>query len=206
MDARFGGQDFSVLHQHKHHRWRIDRAQIEQYGLGGTLNPNRDWWEHIEARGREVSFVPLNDDLVLCCLICEDLARQDPVSDLIRAVGPNLVIALLMDAPQVGARWPARYATVLADDPGSSVLTLTSAGMVDLARPPAGVKSSRSIALWKDARSLAGAQEIELPAGHDAILLNLYCEQAEEWTADGRSDGGVGSYPRLAGIHPLRIS
>jgi hypothetical protein len=27
-------------------------------------------------------------------LICEDLARQDPAADLIRAVGPNLLIAL----------------------------------------------------------------------------------------------------------------
>jgi 5-methylcytosine-specific restriction enzyme A len=46
-----------------------------------------------------------------------------------RSVGPNLVVALLMDGPQLTARWPARYASVLADDPGSSVLTLTSLGM-----------------------------------------------------------------------------
>jgi hypothetical protein len=46
------------------------------------------------------------------------------------AIGPNLVIALLMDGPQLENRWPARYATVLAEDPGSAVLTVTSLGMV----------------------------------------------------------------------------
>jgi len=53
---------------------------------------------------------------VLTVLICEDLARLDPVNDLVRAVGPNLVMSLLMDGPQLTTRWPARYATVLADD------------------------------------------------------------------------------------------
>ena len=45
-------------------------------------------------------------------LICEDLARQEPAAELIRAVGSNLVIALLMDGPQLNNRWPARYAAV----------------------------------------------------------------------------------------------
>lgn len=68
-------------------------------------------------------------------LVCEDLARQDPAADLIRAVGPNLLIALLMDGPQLSGRWPARYASVLAEDPGTSVLTLTSLGMAERSRP-----------------------------------------------------------------------
>ena len=204
FDMRFGGKDFNLLEQDKHHRWRLDRSQIEQYGLGGHLDPSRDWWEHVEVPQREVHFVPLNDEVTLCCLICEDLARQDPVADLVRSVGPNLVIALLMDAPQVRARWPARYATVLADDPGSSVLTLSSVGMVDLARPPAGVQASRSIALWKDARS-ASAVEIELPRGGDAVIVSLCNERVQEWTADGRSFERKSAYPRLAGVHTLTL-
>ena len=48
---------------------------------------------------------------------------------MLRAVGPNLIIALLADGPQIASRWPGRYAAAFADDPGSSVLTLTSAGM-----------------------------------------------------------------------------
>ena len=202
FDALFAGLHVNVLEQEKHHRWRIDRPQIEQYGLGGHLDPNKCWWEHISLNQRQVHFVPLNSETTLCCLICEDLARQDPVADVVRAVGPNLVIALLMDAPQVNARWPARYATVLADDPGCSVLTLTSAGMVDLARPPPGVKASRSVALWKDARS-ASAVEIELPEKADGILLNLATQGRTEWTADGRDDGKHGEYPRLVGIHAI---
>jgi hypothetical protein len=192
------------LEQSKHHRWRLDRSQIETYGLGGTLDPTRDWWEHIALEQREVQFAALNGDVSLCCLVCEDLARQDPVAELVRSVGPNLVVALLMDAPQLAMRWPARYATVLADDPGSSVLTVTSAGMVDLSRPPSGAKQSRAIGLWKDARS--GYAELELPKDAQGLLLNLCLENREEFTADGRSDGRTTCYPRLGGIHHVRLA
>jgi hypothetical protein len=187
--------------QNKHHRWRLDRSQIVQYGLGGQLDPSRHWWEHIRAEARHLTFVSLQPWLSLCALVCEDLARQEPVARLVRAVGPNLVIALLMDGPQLASRWPARYATVLADDPGSSVLTFTSIGMCEFSRP-AGKPPSRTVALWKD--SLSGeAREIDLPAGADAILLNLVRRMDEEWTADGRSDGGHSGYPALAGVHPV---
>lgn len=120
--------------QNKHHRWRLDKRQIVQYGLGSSLNVECKWWEHISISERELYFVALDDWLTVCALICEDLARQDPVAEVVRAVGPNLVIALLMDGPQLNSRWPARYATVLADDPGSSVLTLTSVGMSEAGR------------------------------------------------------------------------
>ncbi len=198
LDALAAEPPFNIT-QRKHHRWRLDRSQIEMYGLGGTLDPTREWWEHIAVDRREVHFVALNEQLSICCLVCEDLARQDPVAELVRSVGPNLVVALLMDAPQLGVRWPARYATVLADDPGSSVLTVTSAGMVDLTRPPRAAKPSRSIGLWKDARS--DFVELELPQGAAGLLLNLCIEDVEEWTADGRSDRGVTGYPRLGGVH-----
>jgi hypothetical protein len=41
-----------------------------------------------------------------------------------------MVVALLLDGPQLASRWTARYASMLLDDPGSAVLTLTSYGMV----------------------------------------------------------------------------
>jgi hypothetical protein len=110
------------------------------------------------------------------------------------------VIALL-DGPQLSARWPARYATVLADDPGSSVLTVTSLGMSELCRP-AGLPPCRTIALWKDGRG-AGPREITLPSGASGVVLCLSNESAEDWTADGRSDGTTTYYPILAGVHPV---
>lgn len=202
FDARIGPAPVH-LEQTKHHRWRLDRSQIEMYSLAGRLDPNREWWEHTALGQRRLHFVSLSDELTICFLICEDLARQDPVAEIVRSVGPNLVIALLMDGPQLGVRWPARYATVLADDPGSSVLTLSSVGMVDLTRAPRGVKPSRSVALWKDARS-AEAVELELPQGAEALLLSLYSESVEECTADGRGDGGVTAHSRLGGVRPIR--
>jgi hypothetical protein len=192
------------LQQAKHHRWKLDQHQVVQYGLAGTLNPAMNWWEDSRLTSRQVHFVGVSSQLTLCCLICEDLARQEPVAEIVRSVGPSLVIALLMDAPQVLARWPARYASVLADDPGSSVLTVTSFGMASLSRPHDGRAPSRSVALWKDA--LGGSREIELPPGADAVVLSLFFERRREWTADGRDDGGVASFPRLGGVHAVARS
>ena len=190
------------LRQDKHHRWRLDKRQIVQYGLGSRLDVAANWWEHISVGNRELNFVALDDWLTVCPLICEDLARQDPISELVRAVGPNLVIALLMDGPQLPSRWPARYATVLADDPGSSVLTLTSIGMAELSRPPAASSTSRAIALWKDAKT-GDAISIELPPKKDAVVLSLSRELVREYSADGRDDGKTTGYPTLSGIHYL---
>lgn len=191
--------------QKKHHRWKVDESQIQQYGLGSRLDPGRVWWEHIDISERELTFLAMQAWLVMTVLICEDLARPDPVGDLVRAVGPNLVIALLMDGPQLKARWGARYATTLADDPGCSVLTLTSLGMSTLSRPEGVTKPSRIVALWKDAKS-AAPREIELPEGSDGVVICLTVKYLTEWTADGRSDEGTAGYPLLSGIHPIQLS
>jgi hypothetical protein len=164
------------------------------------------WWEHIDLQHRSITFLSMMPWLVLSVLICEDLARPDPAGDLIRAIGPNLVIALLMDGPQIRERWSARYATTLADDPGSSVLTLTSAGMSQLSRPLSGSsRSSKVIALWKDAKRSTPV-EIELPDGYDGVVLSLTPRWLEEFTADGRSDGGSAGFPVLSGMHPVRVN
>jgi hypothetical protein len=128
-------------------------------------------------------------------------ARQDPAADLIRAVGPNILIALLMDGPQLTGRWPARYASVLADDPGTSVLTLTSLGMAQRSRPilQSGKREAPStvIALWRDA--VQGEIQISLDPREDACVLSLECQMRTEYCADGRSDGGQTLYPTYAG-------
>jgi hypothetical protein len=104
-------------------------------------------------------------------------------------------------------RWPARYATTLADDPGSAVLTLTSLGMTQLSRPldpktgePAA--PSRVIALWADKSE--PAREIKLPEDAEALVLTLTERREEEWTADGRGDGGVTGAISLANVYPVR--
>jgi hypothetical protein len=200
-----GGEYCATLKQEKHHRWKLDKNQIMQYGIGSILNPQANWWEHIDVKDRCLMLVTLKPWLTVCVLICEDLARPDPLGDLVHSVGPNLLICLLMDGPQLSSRWPGRYATTFADDPGCSVLTLTSAGMANLSRPSSGASApSGCIALWKDARS-GGAKEIILPAGADAVVLSAAVEYCEEWTADGRGDGGNAGHPYLVGQHPIRL-
>ena len=201
----------SSYRQYKHHRWRVDPRQITQYGLGSSLDIALNWWEHTTIGNRELHFVVLDNWLTVCPLICEDLvicedlARQDPIAELVRAVGPNLVIALLMDGPQLPSRWPARYATVLADDPGSSVLTLTSLGMCELSRPPSVTSASRAIALWKDAKT-GEAVSIDLPRDKEAAVLSLSRIFVKEYAADGRDDGGMTGYPTLTGVHYLGLN
>lgn len=190
----------SFFQQEKHHRWQLDGAQIDQYGLGSKLDPGKKWWEHIPIQTRKINFFSVSERVTLTLLICEDLARQDPVADVIRSVGPNLVVALLMDGPQLSARWPAHYATVLADDPGSSVLTVTSIGMSRLCRPK-GTGVSRVVGLWKD--RIQGFREIELPVDATALVLTLTLIDKPEWTADGRGDNGQSTYLTLNGIHPI---
>jgi len=188
--------------QDKHHRWRLDRRQIVQYGIGAPLDPRYDWWEHISIDRRELNFVALSPWLTFCTLMCEDLSRPDPAGEIIRAVGPNLVVTLLMDGPQMISRWSGRYAAVLADDPGSSVLCLTSIGMAKLSRPVSGASRSRVIALWKDAKGIS--QEIELPVDAAGVVLSLTCDYQEEWTADGRGDDETTGYVVLSGVHAVR--
>jgi hypothetical protein len=191
--------------QSKHHRWRLDGGQIQQYDF--SLDGTREWWEDIRLGPRELNFLSLNDWLTISVLICEDLARLDPVSDLVRSVGPNLVVTLLLDGPQLSTRWPARYATVLADDPGSSVLTLTVAGMADRSKPLPGTKSTtkpgdRVVGLWKDAKN--PPTNIILKPGSEGVVLRLKRDYFEEWTADGRSDDQSTAYLLCNGFDQVK--
>jgi hypothetical protein len=181
--------------QYKHHRWQLDRTQIRRYGLSSILRPDLTWWESIKIPKRRVSFLNVGDRMTISHLICEDLARQDPIAELVRQVGPTLVVSILMDGPQLKNRWSARYATVLSDDPGSSVITLTSLGMVKRHTSEYGAMS-RVIALWNE--SGAGhSREIELAQGAEAVLLTLKMDQYPEKTADGRQEHVPTSILRL---------
>ena len=195
------------LTQPKHHRWCLDREQINQYQLAGNIPTGGLVWENIQLLPRQLHFVTLGSWMTWSVLICEDLARQDPVADLIRSVAPNLLITLLMDGPQLPGRWPSRYASVLAEDPGVSVLTLTSLGMAERCRPTLRTTGrradkNRAIALWRDVE--IGEQEIVLDPGDQACILSLSCSSREEWAADGRGDHTEAHCPIFAGYKSFR--
>ena len=137
----------------------------------------------------------------LTTLICEDLARVDPCQELVRAIGPNLVIALLMDSAQIKDRWPARYATVLAEDPGCSVLTVNSRGLLDRANAEGSWDRSDAIALWRD--DTGAPRSICLPPNMDAVVMTLAGERKRERTLDGRSVSNAVSW-HFHGQQPVR--
>ncbi len=175
----------------KHHRWKLDRHQLDGYGLSGALNPKLDWWEDIDLLSRRVDFTVFRKNSVIAAMICEDLARVDPCQELLRAVGPNLVVALLMDAPQLPTRWPARYATILSDDPGSSVLTLTSRALMTR-QHVLGLRKSekpedRVIALWRDDH-YGVARPIACPHDCHGVWLKLWSSRTTDTSLDGRVD------------------
>ena len=195
------------LSQWKHHRWKLDRNQIRQYGLESRLATARGWYEDIALAQRRLTFLAPNGWLTLCPLICEDLAQLEPVSELIRGVGPTLLMALLADGPQLKERWSARYASVFADDPGTAVLTLTSLGMarqskqVDQEEPAQPPKPT--ISLWKD--HVKGWHLVELRDEAEAAILTISADWQEEYTADGRGDHQNASTFKLEGVRQIRL-
>jgi hypothetical protein len=187
----------------KHHRWRLDASQLRAYALSNRLSPNKMWWEGIELPPREMFFAEFSPGSVVTTLICEDLARIEPCQVAVRAIGPNLVLALLMDSAQAIGRWPHQYASVFSDDPGSSVLTLTSFGLIKRSNLSENRKS-RQIALWREPLG-GGGKEIMLPKGYDAQLISIRREYCFERTLDGRGDNGDSAIVwKFAGLIPIR--
>jgi hypothetical protein len=197
------GQQWFHIRQNKHHRWSLDESQIYQYHLGGTLHPDVRWWEAIDVPRQSLQFVTLGEEITVVSLVCEDLAENDQVAEVIRAVGPTGVITVLLDGPQLTSRWAARYASVLADDPGSAVLTLTSFGMVQRSRP-GDLDPSTVVALWKD--SQRGFREIPLEPGAQAVLLTSCGSPATRRTADGRRPVDTGTQIHDVAVHQIHAS
>jgi hypothetical protein len=187
----------------KHHRWRMTGSQISDYALSASLDPHFAWWEAIEIPRREVGLTVFRQNSIFSAMICEDLARSEPCHEPLKSVGPNLVFALLMDGSQLPHRWAARYATSLADDPGSSVLTLTSLGLMERTNGAGVYKESRNIAIWKE--DTGKTMEIACPKDAQAVLLTLGGCKAFEQTQDGRQNCDATSW-RYQGHQPVRLS
>ncbi len=132
---------------------------------------------------RTVNLVEVGEGITFAALVCEDLAQIDEVADLLRSVGPTMMITPLLDGPQLSSRWSARYASVLADDPGSAVLTLTSNGMARRSRPR-GRDMQPIVALWKD--PIRGTREIPLEPGAQGVLLTASADLTTRRSGDGR--------------------
>lgn len=192
---------YQTEEQRKHHRWFLDQNQLRNYNLSGALDPGRKWWEKIKIGRRRLLTVHSNKKVTLCPLICEDLARQEPVAQAVRSVGANLVVSLLLDGPQLGFRWPGKYAAVLSDDPGSSVLSVTALGMTQRATG-LGHDPSSDVALWSEPGE--GTKTLSLKDGYDGLMLELEVVQHEQWTIDGRVDKK--SVLRMKKDTPIKIS
>lgn len=191
------------VRQNKHHRWSLDESQIYQYHLGGALHPHILWWEAMDVARRSVQFVELGEELTLVCLVCEDLAQRDDVAEVVRSVGPTLVFTPLLDGPQLMSRWAARYASVLADDPGSAVATLSAYGMVQRCRPP-GQPASPVVALWKD--PVRGIREVPLEDGAQGVVLTICGDRALRRTADSREPIDNSIHYFDVAVHQIRAA
>jgi hypothetical protein len=199
-----GKPTWTILHvRPKHHRWKLDARQLQTYALSHRLAPDKFWWEKTPLPPREMLFAEFSSGSIVTTLICEDLARIEPCQVALRSVGPNLVLVLLMDTAQVVGRWPFQYAGVLADDPGSSILTLTSFGLIRRSNLSED-RSSREIALWREPHA-GKPREIKLPVGYDAQLVSIRREYSLERTLDGRGDNNDSAVVwRFAGLIPIR--
>ena len=195
-------RNWSTFYHRKHHRWCLNKDQIKTYSLGAALEPSRLWWERHPILTRRLTVLSFRQRATAAVLICEDLARSEPAQELLRAIGPKIIFALLMDGPQLKTRWPARYATVLADDPGSSVLTLTSLALINRTNSTGEYPQSRCIGLWRD--PLGATQQLELAPGHQAMIITLSEVETCDQTLDGRESYEATTWS-LSGITPLKI-
>ncbi len=188
----------------KHHRWRLNEAQISTYALASSLDPRMLWWERTLLPKRELHIDVFRTGSTFATMICEDLARVDPAHTVLRSVAPSLVFVLLMDGPQLPERWSSRYATVLAEDPGSSVLTLTSTALLERSnRSGDSHRASRSVALWKE--DTGKTVTISLPSAYQAVVLTLSGYRTKEITLDGRLNGDGRAW-RYNGHQPIALS
>lgn len=179
------GETILKTGQKKHHRWKLDKDQINTYSLGASLSPDHSWWELADVEARTVDYHVFGAGQNISVLICEDLARTDPVKPSINATAPNLVFALLMDGPQLSSRWPGRYALGLVDDPGSAVLTITSLGLIERSNWRHN-NGRQTVALWG---GVGGVRELDLPANKEALILTIVKETKERYSLDGRRSG-----------------
>lgn len=187
-DVRQNGSRASrylLTSRRKHHRWRLSPDQVTSYGLEAALPPPASWWESHFIAQREIHLFHFRKTSVFTTMICEDLARSDPCHDILRAIGPNLLFALLMDGPQIASRWPSRYAATLADDPGTSVLTVTSMGLLKRGNDTKRYPENRTVALWRD--ETGKTRELAVDQDDSALLLSLSAVPVEDQTLDGRT-------------------
>jgi hypothetical protein len=93
---------------------------------------------------------------------------------------------------------------VLADDPGSSVLSVTSYGLIERTNRTGAHPPASQIALFRD--DTGNATEIRLPAGAQAVCLTLQPTVKTEHTLDGRPDKGDAQSWRLSAVQPVRVA
>lgn len=207
MAVFFCGKWYDIT-QRKHHRWQLDRNQIIQYGLEGYFSADERWFELCSVMQRRLTILAPNGWMSLTALICEDLARQEPVAEVLRGIGPTLLTALLSDGPQVNTRWSARYASVLADDPGTAVLSLTSKGMALRSQKSDGSltkpEDPLAVGLWKD--MVKGWKVLNLEKDKNALMFTISSKFEKEYTLDGRSDEENSSVFKMDSIKPRQIS
>src|SRR5262249_13888643 len=168
----------------------------------GVLHPSVRWWEAIDVPRRAIEFVEVAE-LTLVSLVCEDLAQHDDIAELVRSVGPTVVFAVLLAGPQLTSRCTARYASVLADDPGSAVLTLTPFGMVQRSRPHQR-DVAPIVALSRD--PARGFREIPLETGAQGVVLTVCMTRSTRRSADGRRPIDNGTRAFDVAVHQVRAS
>jgi hypothetical protein len=101
------------IRQNKHHRWSLDEGQVDQYHLGGVLHPHIRWWEAMDVPRQAIQFIEVAE-LTLASLVCEDLAQNDDVAELIRTSVPPFFLPCSSTDRSSPPATPASWPTILA--------------------------------------------------------------------------------------------
>jgi hypothetical protein len=177
VDGKHSSLDsYFDISQSKHHRWSLDEGQILAYGLhhtkAGGMAIKEPHWENFAGRPRELNFLAFRENSAFCGVVCEDLARSEPCHEVIRAVGPNLLFALLLDGPQIEPRWGAKYASIFAADHGCAVMTVSSRALVQRSQEVTDLEKNYSVVYFRSP-SMPTPAAIECKEANSGVFIRL---------------------------------
>lgn len=124
------GRGEELWRQHKVHHYEMQRFEQVRYGLDRIFPGAAGVREDITTTPRHITVCDSPAaGLRVIILICEDLAQEDPVRHIIRAMRANLVFNPVMAGALLKQRNFAKTATDLASDPGTTTIVANSGAL-----------------------------------------------------------------------------
>jgi len=133
--------------QDKHHPYSISAEQIAQWGLQRQLGKVKRNEVGTSTR-KKVVIRDIPGSGRFCVVVCEDLARSEPVQNAIRDFGVDMGVVVVMNGLFSESGWRLRHAVNLAEEPGSRIAIGNSCAILARMEPRPTSPDLRSLAYY----------------------------------------------------------